>query len=212
MDNLEIRSNICETLPQSKEESSITQWKKKGGGRKPPIFLKSEGEQFLVDIGGDSENFKNKNDLIASTLSEVSGSLDMHFALKLIQQHGLCQSSGESMNKIVDSSNAFINTMAAMKPQDEIEGMLLTQIFSLQALAMDCAGKVAYKENSTMSIDRNVNNLTKLFRLQHEAIEKLTRYRRKGTQQVIVQHVNVGEGGKAIVGGVFEGGGEKAKI
>lgn len=194
--------------PISKEESSIEKWKKKGGGRKPPIVFSAEGEQILMDVGGGNEKIKNKNDLIDSTLFEVSGSLEKHFALTLIQQNGLCQIPEAGNQKIVNSSNSFINTMMAMKPQDEIEGMLLTQIFSLQTLAMDCAARVASSE----SVDRNVNNLTKLFRLQHEAIEKLTRYRRKGTQQVVVQHVNVENGGKAIVGGVFEEGGGKAKI
>jgi hypothetical protein len=66
--------------------------------------------------------------------------------------------------------------------------------------------RAANSENSTINIDRNVNNLTKLLRLQHETIETLNRYRRKGTQQLIVQHVNVNQGGQAIVGAVQQGG------
>jgi hypothetical protein len=46
-------------------------------------------------------------------------------------------------------------------------------------------------------------------RLHNETVEALNRHRRKGTQNVVVQHINVSDGGKAVVGGVFEGGGVK---
>ena len=38
-------------------------------------------------------------------------------------------------------------------------------------------------------------------------VDTLTRYRRKGEQKVIVQHANVNDGGKAIVGNFQNGGG-----
>jgi hypothetical protein len=39
-------------------------------------------------------------------------------------------------------------------------------------------------------------------------IETLMKYRRKGEQRVVVQHVNVNDGGKAIVG-LFQSGAQK---
>ena len=39
-------------------------------------------------------------------------------------------------------------------------------------------------------------------RLHNETIETLSRYRRGGEQKVTVQHVNVNDGGKAIIGNV----------
>jgi len=46
------------------------------------------------------------------------------------------------------------------------------------------------------------NLAIKLLRLHNETIETLGRYRRGGEQKVTVQHVNVNEGGKAIIGNV----------
>lgn len=50
---------------------------------------------------------------------------------------------------------------------------------------------------------------TKLLRLHNETVEAINKYRRGGEQRVVVQHVQVNEGGKAIVGGVLNGGGDK---
>lgn len=54
---------------------------------------------------------------------------------------------------------------------------------------------------SRMWYETHMNYAIKLLRLHNETIETLSRYRRKGEQKVIVQHVNVNDGGKAIVGG-----------
>jgi hypothetical protein len=54
----------------------------------------------------------------------------------------------------------------------------------------------------------------KLLRLHNETIEILDRYRRRGGQTVVVQHqhVQVNDGGRAIIGTqMMEGGGSKLK-
>lgn len=51
-----------------------------------------------------------------------------------------------------------------------------------------------------------MNTATKLIRLHNETIDALCRYRRGGEQRVIVQHIQVNDGGKAVVGGMIEGG------
>jgi len=50
-----------------------------------------------------------------------------------------------------------------------------------------------------------LKNAIKLLRLHNETIEALGKYRRGGTQNVIVQHVRVNDGGKAIVGNMIAG-------
>ena len=42
----------------------------------------------------------------------------------------------------------------------------------------------------------------KLIRLHTETVEAINRYKRKGEQKVIVQHVHVEPGGQAIVGAI----------
>ncbi len=55
--------------------------------------------------------------------------------------------------------------------------------------------------------DSNSNALNKLARTFTTQVEALKRYRSKGEQRVIVEHVTVNEGGQAIVGSVETGGG-----
>jgi hypothetical protein len=54
------------------------------------------------------------------------------------------------------------------------------------------------------SAERAFNKLARTFAAQ---VEALKRYRTGGEQRVIVQHVNVNEGGQAIVGAVNHPGG-----
>ena len=52
----------------------------------------------------------------------------------------------------------------------------------------------------------NINQANKLMRTFTAQIEALNKYRTKGKQKITVQHVNVNEGGQAIVGDVKGGG------
>ena len=44
----------------------------------------------------------------------------------------------------------------------------------------------------------------KLLRLHNETVDTLGRYRRNGEQKVVVQYVNVQNGGQATVGAVIQ--------
>ena len=57
---------------------------------------------------------------------------------------------------------------------------------------------------TAISIERTLNKLARTFAVQ---METLKRYRTGGEQRVTVQHVNVAEGGQAIVGNVNAAGG-----
>jgi len=112
-------------------------------------------------------------------------------------------------DKTSEAKNIFTIT-SEMKPQDAIEGMLVTKLIALHEQGMNLLAR------STGDVAREakelyVNLSTKLLRLFNETLETLIRYRRRGEQRVIVQHVNVGDGGKAVVGNLL-GGGMNEKI
>lgn len=107
---------------------------------------------------------------------------------------------------INDKAELVVNAMHELKPQDALEGMLCSQLISLHGLGMNYLRK-AEKAEMRFHQDPDLNNAVKLLRLQHETIETLMRLRRKGEQKVIVQHVQVNDGGKAIVGDIHTGGG-----
>jgi hypothetical protein len=63
------------------------------------------------------------------------------------------------------------------------------------------------KDQSIEAVERNVNRSTKLMRTFVAQMEALNKYRNKGQQTIQVQHVNVNDGGQAIVGTINQGGG-----
>lgn len=100
-----------------------------------------------------------------------------------------------------------------MKPADEFEGMLISRILVLHNQAMHFMSIAAASGQAQALIDLNINRASKLMRLQNETQEVLNRYRRKGEQKVIVQHVNVNNGGQAafVAGDLNRGGGDTNK-
>lgn len=103
-------------------------------------------------------------------------------------------------------ANAVHATLLSMAPQDVIEGQLCSRIVVLHNQAMDFLNRAANSEQSEQGIDLNLNRATKLMRIHNETLEALNRYRRKGEQKVTVQHVNVNNGGQAIIAGQFNPG------
>jgi len=57
----------------------------------------------------------------------------------------------------------------------------------------------------------NVNYATKMLRTYLAQVEALKRYRTGGQQKMVVEHVHVNEGGKAVVGTVNTGGGRNQR-
>ena len=74
-------------------------------------------------------------------------------------------------------------------------------------MAMEMSSRAMISDQTVDGVDRNVNRVTKLMRTFTTQIEALNRYRTKGQQKITVQHVNVNDGGQAVVGDVNQGGG-----
>lgn len=101
-----------------------------------------------------------------------------------------------------DAAEFIIPVMEELNPQNLIEGMLYSQLLSLHCLGMDYL-KRAEQSKMLNQRDSAVNHAVKLLRLQHETIDTLIKHKRKGEQKIVVQHVNVSDGGQAIVGNVL---------
>jgi hypothetical protein len=91
-----------------------------------------------------------------------------------------------------------------IKPRDQIEAMLAAQIAAVHAATLRSSRNLAEAEylDHRDSAERTFNKLTRTYVTQMEALK---RYRSGGEQTVTVQHVNVSEGGQAIVGNVTQG-------
>jgi hypothetical protein len=85
--------------------------------------------------------------------------------------------------------------IAAMRPRDEAEAMLIAQMIATHELAMTFARRLKRIENIPQQ-DSAVNGLTKLTRTYAAQMEALKRYRSGDEQKMTVQHVHVAEGAR----------------
>jgi hypothetical protein len=93
-----------------------------------------------------------------------------------------------------------ISALIAISPQDEIEGMIATQLIAAHNAAMESYRRAMIGEQTLEGRRENLNQANKLSRTYSTLLEALNRHRGKGQQKVTVEHVHVYQGGQAIVG------------
>jgi hypothetical protein len=97
--------------------------------------------------------------------------------------------------------NEMLAQIAAVEPKDGIEAMLATQMATVHRATLKVARTLRGSETIAQQ-DSASNAMNKLARTFASQVEALKRYRSKGEQKVVVEHVTVNEGGQAIVGQV----------
>jgi len=102
-------------------------------------------------------------------------------------------------------SAASIQTVAAIQPRDEIEGMLAVQMVSTHNAAMECLRRAMIPDQTLDGRDLNLRHATKLQSIFTKQLDALNKHRGKGQQKVTVEHVHVEAGGQAVVGNVETG-------
>jgi hypothetical protein len=100
--------------------------------------------------------------------------------------------------------NYLIAFVVSMKPRDEMEAALATEMAITHHLTTAMGRRLAQAEMLLQqdSAERAFNKLARTFATQ---IETLRRYRTGGEQNIVVKHVTVNSGGQAIVGSVTHG-------
>ncbi len=99
-----------------------------------------------------------------------------------------------------------ISMLQGIKPSDEMEGMLATQMVATHNAAMECFRRAMIPAQSFEGRDQNLRHASKLLSLYSRQIEVLDRHRGKGQQKVTVEYVNIEAGGQAVVGHIETGG------
>ncbi len=94
--------------------------------------------------------------------------------------------------------------VAGIKPRDQLELMLAVQMAAIHDATLEMAARLKRVDTLPQhdSAERSLNKLARTFACQLEALK---RYRSKGNQRIVVERVNVSEGGQAIVGNVDRG-------
>lgn len=206
-------------LPLNTEEQSVVdKWRQVEAENKVPFRLKASitPQATTYDVVPDSDrgSKNDQQDLFNATICSATGAKNKTFGVRLytscLTATGLIDE--EKPNDAVNNANAIVDALSALKPQDEFEGMLVTQLVALHFQSMNYLSTSSSKNMSPQIKEMHINRATKLGRLFNEKLETLQKYRRKGTQQVIVQHVNVQNGAQAVIGDIHQGGGVSGKF
>lgn len=151
----------------------------------------------------------------ASSIYAATGSANEHYALNLLNE--VAAGCFNSLNKdpkvhAADVINTATGVLLSLAPKDEIEGMLCARLIVLHDQYMQFISRTTCSNQTAAGVDLNINRATKLMRLYNETLDALNKHRRKGEQKVLVQHVNVNDGGQAVVNGQLnQGEGEHVK-
>lgn len=104
-----------------------------------------------------------------------------------------------------DEREFMLSSVAEIKPRDTFERMLTVQLAATH-LAIVRSGRWLANSDRVDQVQAHYNGYTKLARTYVSQMEALRKHRNGGKQTVTVQHVNVQDGGQAIVGNVGDRG------
>jgi hypothetical protein len=136
------------------------------------------------------------------------GTYDLDLVKNTIAQICSICSPGKQGSKVSTIPvNAALASIIEIDPQDSIELMLAAQMTATHALAMEMSRRAMDGEQTLDGVDKNINFANKLMRTFSAQVEALNKYRTKGQQKITIQHVNVSDGGQAVIGDVKQGGG-----
>jgi hypothetical protein len=182
-----------EATPAEKEAVRRILARREGRSSAPNVSIRHEGETDVISL--------TQGDPVAGSVvvMDALGICEADFANWYLSQIIEVAKPGARADE--KATNAILAGIAAMRPRDEAEAMLIAQMIATHELAMTFARRLKRIENIPQQ-DSAVNGLTKLTRTYAAQMEALKRYRSGGEQKMTVQHVHVAEGGQAIVGNV----------
>ncbi len=93
-----------------------------------------------------------------------------------------------------------------LSPRDGVETLLAIQAIQAHNAASECLLRAWSKGQPPALTDVYLARATKLQRVFREHVEAIDKHRHGGKQQIVVQHVNVENGGQAVVAGNFDKG------
>ncbi|MEP3329733.1 hypothetical protein [Sedimentitalea sp.] len=104
-----------------------------------------------------------------------------------------------------DERAFMLAAVGELKPRDTVERMLAVQMAATHVALIRSARWLAHAER-VEQVNAHYSGYNKLARTYAAQVEALRKHRAGGKQTITVQHVNVSDGGQAIVGNVDHGG------
>lgn len=201
-----------QSAPQDKrteaEQAACDEFDRLADARRPLVGMSADPEN-PTGLHIDHEDPKTAARLWMLNL----GTTDPRTADALVSQlANLTVKDGQVNVAHLNQHMAFVQSI---QPRDPLEAALAAQMSAVQSATMEMARRlgVADTMERVELYERSLNKLARTFTTQMEALK---RYRTGGVQKVVVQHVQVNEGGQAVVAGEFNaqqgaGGGSNEK-
>lgn len=176
------------------------------------LQCQDDGKHTVEPVYAKELSPKDAENEFQARVYATTGTANQQVGLRLLTKasEALTKSS-DSIDETVHHLNSIAKTMQALKPQDEIEGQLISQLIILHEQSMLWLGK-AIRTQRVDFVNAYMNAASKLLTRHHETLATLMKYRRGGEQRVHVEHVHIHEGAQAIVGNVGTGGGLNQKF
>ncbi len=155
-----------------------------------------------INVSVDHPDQHMAHKLIADAIN--SGDMSFVYGL-MLDISGLGCGQGGMLN--MERASYGLSIAAGIKPRDSVEAMLAVQMAAIHMATVKAASNLSASSTAKgwAMYESSVNKLGRTFTTQMEALK---RYRSKGNQRIVVERVNVSEGGQAIVGNVDRGEGE----
>lgn len=185
--------------------------------RKCPVYYEQskDGKEHEVRISGRPGDEKGiPEDIYNEKLCELTGTKNKELAEDIINDaaFAICGHSYFGSKK-----NIVLQSLSEQQPKDIHEARLCAQAAALysQGLNYLVRARSVLFDDETLAKDHwhmiLMKAATKLLDLHTKTVMELARYKQNGEQRIVVQHVQVNDGGKAIVGGILNGGGVNNK-
>ena len=137
-------------------------------------------------------------------LKRLTGSRDPDFARRLLDQvaESLWLPADLSPAERQKRLAAAVAALRDLAPSDAADGLLACQMLATHAAAMECLRRAMLENQTAGGREANLGFAARLSTLHLRQLVAYDRRRGRGQQKVTVEHVNVADGGQAIVGNV----------
>lgn len=168
---------------------------------------KAKADDLGVRVTGSSETGHTVTVTRERALSEIFGTPDATQANALLSHclKHLRADEASDEHPGNDERIFMLSVIRDLAPRDPVERMLAVQMAATHVATIRSARWLANTQNIPQ-VQAHYTGFNKLARTFAAQVEALRKHRTGGEQRVTVQHVNVSDGGQAIVGNVQHGG------
>jgi hypothetical protein len=163
-----------------------------------------------VKLGGSARKGHEITITRDSALAEIFGTPDKDQGTALLSHclKVLKPDEAGDAGDVNDERHFLLSIIKDMAPRDPVERMLATQMAATHVATIR-AGRWMATSDNLPQVEAHYTGFNKLARTFAAQVEALRKHRNGGKQTVVVQHVNVADGARAIIGNVQTGGGER---